>query len=194
MSRKGNNPDISRRNAEIARSEAIVKLERARGTPDVTVAGGYRDFELGGEAYVASASISLPLFDRNRGAQLEARERLSIAQEDLRAAEIRVQQAITSAHADLIRADAEVRNLREAVVPGAESVFAAINEGYRLGKFGYMDVLDARSTLTTSRMMLTRAEADLQRAFTEMERLTGSPTDSPTDMSGDGADDGNQAQ
>lgn len=168
-------PELARWAAEIAQREALLRVERARATSDVTVGGGYRHFKLGGGAAVVSASLPLPLFDRNRGAQIEARERVRSAEEERRAAIVRVRQLVAEAHASLSRAQSEVRGLREEVVPGAESVYAAVSEGYRLGKFGYMEVLDARRTLAAARAQLARAQSDLHRAYAGLQRLTATP-------------------
>lgn len=169
------NPELARWAAEITEREAALRIERARAVPDVTVGGGYRHFELGTGAAVVTASVPLPFFDRNRGAQIEARERITRAQDERRAAIVRVRQLVEETHGSLARAESEVRNLREGVVPGAESVYAAVSEGYRLGKFGYMEVLDARRTLAGARAQLARAQADLHRAYADLQRLTAPP-------------------
>ncbi|MDP9194704.1 MAG: TolC family protein [Acidobacteriota bacterium] len=169
------NPEVARWTAEIAEREAVLRVERARGVPDVTVGGGYRHFELGSSAAVITASLPLPIFDRNKGAQIEARERILRAQDERRAAIVRLRQLVAETHSSLVRAEAEVRNLREQVVPGAESVYAAVSEGYRLGKFGYMEVLDARRTLAAVRAQLARAQAELHRASADLQQLTAPP-------------------
>ena len=169
------NPEVARWTAEIAEREAMLRVERARSVPDVTVGGGYRHFGLGSSAAVVTASIPLPLFDRNRGAQIEARERIAQAQDERRSAIVRLRQLVEETHSSLVRAEAEVRNLREQVVPGAESVYAAVSEGYRLGKFGYMEVLDARRTLGAVRAQLGRAQAELHAASADLQRLTAPP-------------------
>jgi cobalt-zinc-cadmium efflux system outer membrane protein len=166
------NPDVARWTAEIAEREALLRVEQARAVPDVTVGGGYRHFELGTGAALVTATIPLPLFDRNRGAQIEARERIARAQHERRALAIRIRQLVEETHASLARAEREVRALREQVLPGAESVYAAVTEGYRLGKFGYMEVLDARRTLAGVRAQLALAQADLHRNYADLQRLT----------------------
>lgn len=174
------NPELRRWGTEIAEREALLRVERARAVPDVTVGGGYRHFELGGGAAVVTASIPLPLFDRNRGAQIEARERIARAQDERRAATVRLRQFVEEAHTSVVRAAGEVRDLNEQVIPSAESVYAAVAEGYRLGKFGYMEVLDARRTLAAVRAQLARAQADLHAAFADLQRLTATPTNDIT--------------
>jgi outer membrane protein, heavy metal efflux system len=170
------NPDIARWATEIAEREALLSIERARAVPDVTVGGGYRHFQIGSSAAVLTATIPLPLLDKNRGAQIEARERIARAHEERRAATVRLRQFVEETHASVQRAEGEVRDLREQVIPASESVFAAVSEGYRLGKFGYLEVLDARRTLAAVRAQLARAQADLHAAFADLQRLTATPT------------------
>jgi len=174
------NPEIARWTAEIAEREALLRVERARAVPDITVGGGYRRFELGTNAFVATVALPLPLFDRNRSAQTEARERIAKAQEERRSAIVRLGQSAVVAHASLVRARGEVQMLHEQVVPGAESVYAAVSEGYRLGKFGYMEVLDARRTLAAVRAQLVRAQTETQRASADLQRLTAAPSGNVT--------------
>ena len=76
-----------------SRRPRVVRAAVPIRSPDVTVGGGYRHFELGSGAAVVTASIPLPLFDRNRGAQTEARERISRAQDEQRSAIVRLANA-----------------------------------------------------------------------------------------------------
>jgi len=168
-------PEVARWTAEIAEREALLRVERSRAVPDITLGGGYRRFELGSNAFVATVGLPLPLFDRNRGAQIEARERIATAQQERRSASVRLRQSVDETFASVARAQGEVRNLREQVVPGAESVYAAVSEGYRLGKFGYIEVLDARRTLAAVRAQLLRAQTELQRTFADLQRLIAAP-------------------
>mgnify|MGYP000132531226 CR=1 FL=1 len=168
-------PEVGRWTAEIAEREALLRIEQARAVPDVTVGGGYRHFEVGEGAFVATVTLPLPLFDRNRGGKIEAGERIARAREERRAAIVRLRQSADEARSFLARSRAEVRSLREQVIPAAESVYEAVSEGYRLGKFGYMEVLDARRTLAAVRLQLVRAQTELQHAFADLQRITAAP-------------------
>ncbi|MBL8113486.1 MAG: TolC family protein [Acidobacteria bacterium] len=167
------NPEVARWTSEIAEREALLRVEQARSVPDVTVGGGYRRFELGSDAFLATISFPLPLLDGNRGARIEARERIARAREERRAALVRLRQQVDETHASLARVQSEVRSLGKEVLPGAESVYAAVSEGYRLGRFGYMEVLDARRTLAAVSAQLVRAQAEMHRAFADLSRLRG---------------------
>ena len=67
--------------------------------------------------------------------------------------------------------------MRSILLPGAQSAFDAAAKGYQLGKFGFLDVLDAQRTLFQMRTQHLRALADYQRGASEIERLVGGPLD-----------------
>ena len=176
LARLADNPYLARWAAEISQRQAALAFERSKGVPDLEVIAGYRRFtDLGSNALVIGGSISLPIFDRNQGGIEEASNRLSKAYEQRRAAEARVAAALADAYGALTSAHTAVTSLQAAVLPGAQQTFEAINEGYRLGKFGYLDVLDAQRTFIGASGQYLRALADYHKAAVEVERLIGAP-------------------
>lgn len=176
LARLADNPYLARWAAEISQRQAALAFERSKGVPDLEVIAGYRRFnDLGTNALVIGGSISLPIFDRNQGGIEEARTRLSQAYEQRRAAEARVAAALAEAYGALTSAHTAVTSLQAAVLPGAQQTFEAVNEGYRLGKFGYLDVLDAQRTFIGASGQYLRALADYHKGAVEVERLIGAP-------------------
>ena len=170
------NPDVARWATEIARRDAARALESARSVPDVTVSAGYRRLtDVDSNAVVIGASIPLPFLDRNRAGIQASAERVASAREEERAAKARVTTALASAYRELAAAHDEAAALASSVLPGARSAFGAIEEGYRLGRFGYLDVLDAQRTLVAAEVQHLRALSNVQKAVTQIERLTGVP-------------------
>jgi len=170
------NPDIERWAAEMAQRSATLDLERANAIPDVTVSGGYRRFsETNDHAMVLGFSIPIPIFNRNQGAISEAESGLRKAEAEQRAAETRIRIALAKAYQNLSAAHAEATALRDEVLPGAESAFEAINEGYRQGKFGYLEVLDAQRTLFDARGQYLEALVASHSAVADVESLIGAP-------------------
>lgn len=176
VERLARNPVLARWAVEMAQRQALVQVERANAIPDITVSGAYRRLnETDDNALVFGLSIPLPLFNRNQGAILEARHRLAKAEAERRAAEVRAAAALADAYKALATSHAEAVGIKASVLPGAQSAFEGINEGYRLGKFGYLDVLDAQRTLFDARARYLQAVADYHRAVAEVERLVGEP-------------------
>lgn len=177
--RLSQNPDLARWATEISQRQAVIDLERSRTLPDMILSGGVRRFdEIEETAFVVGVTIPLPIFDRNQGAIQEAQHRLQRAKQERRAAEVRVATALSEAYGALSRAHSEAQALRDHLLPGAESAFEAVNEGYRLGKFGLLDVFDAQRTFFSARAQHLRALADYHLAAAEVERLIGEPLDS----------------
>jgi cobalt-zinc-cadmium efflux system outer membrane protein len=159
---------------------ALARLERARRVPDVTVGvGAKRNEELGRTQALLTLSVPLPVSDAWRGAELEALRRQDQAHFEAEAGALRLRAEVARAHERLQAASSEARTLQDEVLPGAQSVFEATTKGYELGKFGFLDVLDAQRTLLLSRTQYLRALAQAQLAAADIERALGD--DMPAD-------------
>lgn len=174
--RVAENPDLARWAMEITQRQAVLAFEQARRVPDVTLSAGYRRYTyVDSNAFVIGGSITLPIFDRNTGAIEEAKSRLAKAYEEQWAVQARVSAALAEAYRALSSAHQEVTALRAQVLPGSQQAFEAISEGYRLGKFGYLEVLDAQRTLIGAGGQYLRALSDYHKAVADVERLIGAP-------------------
>lgn len=173
-------PLLRRARMTVQRADAAFALERSRATPDVTVGvGGKRATELGRTQPLISVSIPIPLFDRNQGAQFEALRKRDAAQALAQAEEQRLRaevlQAVDQLHA---RVD-EVRTLRRDVLPGAQTAYEAARRGFELGKFGFLDVLDAQRTWLQARGQYVSALSQAHRLAAEIDRRLGAAEPRP---------------
>ena len=167
-------PALLRARLEIERRHALAQVERSLRTPDVTVSlGARRNNELGLNQAVVGASLPLPLFNRNQGNILEAERRTDKARDELAAATVQAANSLAQAHARLDLARQSVTTLREQILPGAQSAYDAATRGFELGKFNFLDVLDAQRTLFQARAQYQRALAEAYRAAAEIERVLG---------------------
>ena len=173
-------PALSRARQEIQRRQALTEVERAKAVPDMTLSLGIkRDEQLGRNQPLLGVSFTLPLFDRNQGALLEAKRR-----EDKAGAEQDAMQATLTAQTfeafeQLTAALAMVHALREEVLPGARSALAAATRGYEAGKFNFMDVLDAQRTLFDTENQALDATAQAFRADARLLELLGDHAPTP---------------
>lgn len=168
------NPDLARWSTEIESHQATVNLEKANRFPDPSLSGGIQYFnETDDSAFVVGLSIPLPLFDRNQGNVLEAQSRLAKAEEERREAYLQVQMLLAEAYQALCAAYLEVISIREEILPGAKEAFDAAFEGYRLGKFGFLEVLDAQRTFFEVRHQYMDSLASYHKAVADVERSVG---------------------
>lgn len=174
------NPELARWAAEVAQRQARLAVEHTKRAIDVSVSAGYRRYTtVDANAFVVGASLPLPLFDRNKGGVEEARIRVAEGYEQQRAAEARVAALLADAYAALAGAHDEATILKADALPGAQQTFDAVTEGYRLGRFGLLDVLDAQRTLIAVGGQYVRALAEYHKAVANVERLIGAPLLTP---------------
>ncbi len=175
------NPELALWASETALRRAAVELAEARAVPDLTLGAGYRRYSPSGDdvdTFLVGFSLPLPVFDRNQGGIREARTHVARSEEERRGAELRLGTALAESYRVLAAAHAELAALRETVLPGAQSAFDAVSEGYRLGRFGILDVLDSQRTLSEARLQALRAATDYHKAVVDVERLIGGRLDS----------------
>ena len=169
-------PALQRARMDVQRAEAAFQLERSRGVPDVTVGiGAQRAPDVGRTQPLISVSIPIPLFDRNQGAQFQALRKREAAQALAQAEEQRLRAEVLQAVDQLeARAD-EVDALSRDVLPGARTAYEAARRGFELGKFGFLDVLDAQRTWLQARGQYFSALSQAHRLSADIDRRLGSP-------------------
>lgn len=171
-------PELARWNAEIAQREAVLAVERAARVPSVEISLAGRHHELGDKGgVVAGLSIPVPLFDRNQGNILAARQRLVRAFAEQRQADASVRSTLVASQQAFVVASRRVSTLRDQIIPRANRVFDKTRQGYATGLFRYVEVLDAQRTLFDARRELLDAVLTLHFTATDLEQLTGTPLD-----------------
>ena len=149
-------------------------MAKADRLPDITLGGGVKYIDDANDTtYIMNISIPLPLLDRNQGGVLEASHLIAKAQEERNAAEVSIVTAMHEAYQTLSTDFVEATTLRDDILPGAQRAFDAVREGYREGKFGYLDVLDAQRSLFDAQGQYIDALAGYHTSVADIERLIG---------------------
>lgn len=174
LARIEQNPDIARWDDELGQRESVLSLEKSQRYPDITVAGGIKYLEESNDqTYLMRLSLPIPLLNRNQGAVREAFYNLQKARDERTAAEVKIRTALDETYQTLLFTHTEITALRDTILPGAESAFNATNEGYRAGKFSYLDVLDVQRSLFDAKDTYINSLLAYHKALTAVERLTG---------------------
>jgi len=168
-------PALLRARHEADRFSAIADLERSRRIPDVTVSLGTKKAEeLGRNQTIVGISIPFPIFDRNQGNVLEAQRRADKARDELSATEVRLSTEVAQNEERLKALVVEAQTLQSEIMPGARSAYDAASKGFELGKFSFLEVLDAQRTFFQARAQYLRSLSDAHRTAAELERVLGS--------------------
>ncbi len=170
------NPVALRGQRRVEQHKALLDLEKTRRIPDLTLSAGVRRYSQFGEnTALLGMSVPLPLFDRNQGNLREAYRRLDKTVDEQAATNLALQSELAQTYEALLAATYEIKVLRDEVLPAAKSTFDVSNRGYELGKFGFLEVLDAQRTLFQNRILYLRALVNSQQLVNEIERLIAGP-------------------
>ena len=159
--------------ADLAVADAEVRLARANRVPDVDVGPSLRRLEASKDvAAVFTLSIPLQVFNNGSAALEQASARRSQAEAQRRVSELDIEQAITDAQAEADNAATAARAAAGPALAAAQEAARIARIGYREGKFGQLELLDAERTLAETRVSATDALAAYQNARAQLERLT----------------------
>ena len=135
---------------KLSRETATAEIQqlKAEAFPELTLSGGYlRNNEDHENAVIAGLSISLPLFNRNKGAILSKTHEMTAAGTKLKAFFV---ERTTEAGTIL----SEIKNtleafsvLTEKLQPKAKSVYALLERYYKHGNISILEVLESRRHL-----------------------------------------------
>ncbi|MCM8732082.1 TolC family protein [Hephaestia sp. GCM10023244] len=159
--------------ADLATADAGVRLARSHRVPDLTLSAGARRFEATSDtAAMFSLSIPIPVFDNGKAALAEATAEHQRAEALRRATAIEVDQAIARARADAANAATTAATASGPALRAAEESARIARIGYREGKFGQLDLLDAERTLAETRTAAIDALLAYHIAQAQLDRLT----------------------
>ena len=167
-------PDLRQLDREVLVRRSFLAEEQAQAKRDITWRAAANHSQLDDEVWI-SVGVSIPLFasGRNQGALAAATAEVERGELERTAAERRLAAELDRALAGLQASAREAAILKGDVLAGAERAFATVSEGYRLGKFPYLDVLDASQVLLDARLQYTAALASLAEARIDVDRLLG---------------------
>ncbi|WP_413458165.1 TolC family protein [Herbaspirillum huttiense] len=172
-----NGPAVRLARLEVERRRALASIETSKRTPDVSLTlGNKRDESNVRNMWVVGFSVPIPVFDSNQGNELEAFKRVDIARDALALTELQMQGEAAQGFERLRNAREEATVLRNDIVPAAQSAYQAARTGFELGKFGYLDVLDAQRTYFQAKAQYWKALSAAFQAAADLDRLAGTET------------------
>ena len=164
--------------SDLAAASAQVRLARAQRVPDLTLSAGARRLEATNDtAAVFSLSLPLPFFNSGKAAVDQASAEQLRAEAQRRVTEQDVAQAIAAAQAEAANAATGASTATGPALAAAEEAARIARIGYREGKFGQLDLLDAERTLAETRASAIEALLAYHTAQAQLERLTARAPD-----------------
>jgi cobalt-zinc-cadmium efflux system outer membrane protein len=159
---------------QIEQRDAELGSQRAQRIPDLTVSVGSQYTREDRERVnVIGFSMPLPLFNRNQGNVTVASRRADQARDLRNAVELRLRTQTQSALDQWTTASRDVESFDQTILPSAKSAVDAATRGFEMGKFGFLEVLDAQRTLIAARSQYLDSLASATEARVTIERIYG---------------------
>jgi outer membrane protein, heavy metal efflux system len=166
-------PEVQLAAAFVDYRKSLLAQAEASRKPDLTISAGLRHLNQEGQmAWVAGISLPLAWFDKKQGAIAEARILIDKSQTEKLVVERRIRAELAQLRHDFAAAQSEVKKLTDIALPAAKDALAAVEEGFRYGKFDYLNVLDAQRTYTELQRRYIEAVASGLKAAIEVDRFS----------------------
>ncbi len=166
-------PDLASRLEEKHRADTETSLQRALGSTNITVGGGYKR-NLDDNTIVYGVTIPLKIFNRNEGeivrAEAEQMRAVNLVTAVRKEIELSVQQAYNAAEANRQR----VEYIGTQYMKKAEEASRVTLESYNLGGATLLDYLDAQRAYRDTLRIYNQALFDERMSLYELASSIGS--------------------
>ncbi len=167
-------PAVMLANMDVEIREAEARYARSLWIPDPTVSAGLRRInETNDRALVAGLSIPIPILNRNKAGIEEAQHRRDQSEQLLSAEHM---QGVTEASTlleSLETLNLMVETLDQTIIPAAEKAYQIINQNYRLGQYGLIDVIDSQRQLFDAQLQYLDTRLEYDNKIIQLEGLLG---------------------
>jgi cobalt-zinc-cadmium efflux system outer membrane protein len=166
------NPELLRSQMEHLAVHQNLNLEMSLAVPDVTLILGYKTLQdTDNKGMILGASIPIPIFNRNQGNIQKARSETMKAYDQYMELELALELKLSISHKELERSYEEAERIRSTVLKVATESFELAKEGYKEGKFEYLDMLDSQKTLFEVRERYIQALLNYHQSIADIEYL-----------------------
>lgn len=169
-------PVLARYTVESRWHEAQARLAQSLRRSAPLVNAGLRRVEASDDfGMVAGLSLPVPVRDQSQGNVREARERRAQSETSGEAARIELRATLFAVYQEMLHARTALNQLRQTIIPEAESSLSLARQGYETGRFSLRDLLDAQKSLIELRGSVVAYAAAFHLHVIEIERLLGAP-------------------
>lgn len=143
----GSSPELARAHAQVERAKCFLARQRAERVPNFDLEAGVQ-YDNATQDNVASVRVAVPLkiFNRNQGNIRLAEAELAAAYQNMRRAELSLQERLATVFKQYVNARRQVDLYRNQILSDARDSLKLVQQGYRQGEFGYLELLTAQRT------------------------------------------------
>ncbi|MEH6387662.1 TolC family protein [Pseudomonas profundi] len=169
-------PQLQRFLSQSRLRQAQLDLAVASGRQDVELGAGFKHArETNDIGMVLQFSMPIGVNDKNRGNIQAAREDLARLDLEEQATRVKIFAELHSAYAQLEQSRHQVTVLLDEMLPEARETFELIQKGYEVGRFSYLELVQARQQVLAIENDAVVAATGFHQILITLESLTGQP-------------------
>jgi len=162
--------ELKKSNTQIGKKIAITSY-----LPDFTV--GYKSQSINGvsDYYGINLGISVPLwflFDQ-KGKMKEADAEIKISENEYDETHLNIISSARKAYINLKNSEKQITLFRNTLIPESEEIFRVANASYRIGEINYIEFLQAKQTMITTKEGFVTALKEYNLNLIELEKSIG---------------------
>lgn len=167
-------PLIESARTAVAAERAREELARAQSIPDFSLELFYRRQEASRtDAFDAGVGVTIPLFDRNQGRLQEARDEIVAAEARARLSRNELERQAREAHLKLTRALAQMRRLKDELLPLTDTVLRGAEARHGGGDMSLSDLLPIRRERISFQLSYLESLRDVLEAWEGLRPFLG---------------------
>jgi cobalt-zinc-cadmium efflux system outer membrane protein len=168
------NPDLLRFSSERRLQEAHAQLATSQQRPGWTLSAGVRRFELlDDHALVFGMSVPLGSSSRSAPALRRANALSQKSEFDEQHARLDIRATLYELYQELLHTSKEVELFDKEILPRADTILNDIEDGYRVGRFSQLELVNAQAEILAARAARLDACNNHHLYLIDIERLTG---------------------
>lgn len=169
------------RSPQLRQMHILLQAKRATITavkkavwPNLNVQLGGRHFEDDGEnAIVASVNAEVPVFDRNQGKILTAEAQYTQTMHEFQGTRLDVRQNVYTVFLQAEQSKYEADLVTNSLLPLARKSIKLAQEGYKMGRYTYLELSLSLNTLIEEERHYQQAHADFHKTLIQLTGLLG---------------------
>jgi cobalt-zinc-cadmium efflux system outer membrane protein len=169
-------PVLRAQEAEVRAAEAELRLARAQAYPNVNVqVVAQRDHIDKFSSVSTLVALPVPLFNRNQGNIMNAEGVVWQQQEEYERVRLALADQLAGSFQQYLSLKSQAERLRQDILPRAKENLDLTTQAYKLGRFDFLRVLNARQTYAQANLAYVDALTGLHKVVIEITglQLTG---------------------
>lgn len=168
------NPDLLRFATEQRLHEASAQLATARRQPPWMLSAGVRRLEeFDDHAFVLGVTMPLGSASRASYAQRSATALRQRSELEQQAEQLDIRATLHELYQELLFLHTEIETFDREILPRAEAIVTQIDDGYRVGRFNHLELINARAEFMAAQTARLTSCSNYQLSLISIERLSG---------------------